>query len=85
MKPLCVLTCLALVGLMLIACTQDDSPGVDIDATVQAAVEATMAAQPASELSAVSVSERPYRSYPPPTGYPGCHTYGTPTPDRAHP
>ena len=121
MKPLYILVLLALLGLMLIACGQGDSPEVDVDATVQAAVqtalaaqptgtptpdlqatvlaavEATMAAHPSLELSAVSASERLHRSYPAPTGlpgfrryyqkrcYPGCHTYGTPTPDRVHP
>jgi hypothetical protein len=61
-----------------------------VEATVQVAVEATLAAQPASTPEPVQIAgdpERPYRSYPAPTGlpgfrlyyqkrcYPGCHTY----------
>jgi len=60
-----------------------------VEATVQVAVEATLAAQPADTPEPVQIaddSERPYRSYPAPTGlpgfrlyyqkrcYPGCHT-----------
>ena len=60
-----------------------------VEATVQVAVEATMAAQPASTPEPVQIAgdpERPYRSYPAPTGlpafrlyyqkrcYPGCHS-----------
>jgi hypothetical protein len=74
---------------------------VAAEATVQAAVEATLAAQPTStpEPPVLNVantdSERPYRSYPAPTGYPGfrlyyqkrcypgCHTYGDS--DQVHP
>lgn len=74
-----------------------DTPTPDLQATVMAAVEATVSAQ---ELQLVSDSpdlDRLHRSYPAPTGYPGfrkyyqkrcypgCHTYGTPTPDRVHP
>ena len=115
----------AILLIALVGCGQDDASAVDLDATVQAAVEATLAAQPsdtplpdlsATVLSAVQATiaaqptstpqpmlssatepERPYRSYPAPTGlpgfrvyyqkrcYPGCHTYGTPAPDAVHP
>ena len=81
-----------------------DTPAPDMQATLVAAVEATLTAQPthsASDSSKVaSAGERPYRSYPAPTGYPGfrkyyqkrcypgCHydaSEGTPTPQAVHP
>jgi hypothetical protein len=94
-----------------------ETPAPDIQATMVAAVEATVAAHltasaaqqkalgeptsPSSDaLAAASASERPNRSYPAPTGYPGfrkyyqkrcypgCHydaTEGTPTPEVVHP
>ena len=125
MKYLSLLLVLVILSLALVACDKEDSSAVDLDATIQAAVEATLAAQPADTplpdlnatvqsavqatiaaqptstpqpmLSAATERERPYRSYPAPTGlpgfrlyyqkrcYPGCHSYGTPAPDAAHP
>jgi len=119
MKRFCVLSLLLLLALMLFACGQDATPEIDLDATVQAAVQGTQAARPASTptpdlpatvMAAVeatvsarqlqsasdsSDSERLYRSYPKPTGYPGFRKYyqkrcypgchGDSTPTRVHP
>ena len=125
---------LAFSLVVLGACLADSTPPIDIEATIQSAVEATLSAQPtntpvpdmqATLVSAVeatlvaqqnaptpttspsvepptvaSASDRPYRSYPAPTGYPafrkyyqmrcypGCHygvSAGTPTPHVVHP
>jgi hypothetical protein len=124
MKYLSLLLVFAILFLALVACDKDSS-AVDLDATIQAAVEATLAAQPADTplpdfsatvlsavqatiaaqptstpqpvLSAAMERDRPYRSYPAPTGlpgfrvyyqkrcYPGCHSYGTPIPGGIHP
>jgi hypothetical protein len=93
-----------------------ETPAPDLQATVIAAVEATVSAretasaqqnasaQPASLPSntpaVASAEDRPYRSYPAPTGYPafrkyyqkrcypGCHydaAEGTPAPQGIHP
>jgi hypothetical protein len=124
MKYLGLILVSATLFLTLVASGQDDWSAVDLEATVQAAVEATLAAQPADTplpdfsatvlsavqatiaaqptstpqpvLSAAMEQERPYRSYPAPTGlpgfrvyyqkrcYPGCHSYGTPVPSGIH-
>jgi hypothetical protein len=47
MKYLGLLLVITILFLVLVACGQDDSAAVDLDATIQAAVEATLAAQPA--------------------------------------
>jgi hypothetical protein len=47
MRHLGLLLVLSVLFLALVACGQDDSSRVDLDATIQAAVEATLAAQPA--------------------------------------
>ena len=81
-----------------------DTPAPDMQATLVAAVEATLTAQPPSPAAdapeIASAGERPYRSYPAPTGYPGFRKYyqkrcspgchydaaeGTPTPQAVHP
>ena len=78
-----------------------DTPGPNLKATVEVAVQATLNAQPSGgEEKAAQTNERPHRSYPAPTGYPGfrkyyqkrcypgCHedsTAGTPTPQVTHP
>ncbi len=125
MKNLGLLFVFVILILALVACDEKDSSAVNLDATIQAAVEATLDAQPADTplpdldatiqsavlatiaaqptstpqpmLSAATERERPYRSYPAPTGlpgfrlyyqkrcYPGCHSYGTPAPDAANP
>ena len=84
-----------------LAAQPTDTPAPDLEAMVESAVQATLTAQPSgSEVKAARTSERPYRSYPAPTGYPGfrkyyqkrcypgCHydtTEGTPTPQVKHP
>ena len=116
MKRFYLFSLLVIAGLTLVACYQNAEPTIDIDATVQVAVDATLTAQPTSTPpdtratvkaaveatqaaedtpSMTSASDRPNRSYPPPTGeagfrryyqkrcYPGCHVQSTPTP--AHP
>jgi hypothetical protein len=115
-----LLSFLAVLTLALSGCDQDDTSAIDIDATVEAAVQATLARPqptdtPSPDLEATvsagveatiaaqqavgadQARERPYRNYPAPTGlpgfrlyyqkrcYPGCHTYGTPTPGGVHP
>lgn len=79
-----------------------DTPGPDLQATVEVAVHATLTAQLSAnpDDKVTEARERPYRSYPAPTGYPGfrkyyqkrcypgCHydaTEGTPTPQVTHP
>lgn len=81
-----------------------DTPAPDMQATIAAAVEATLVAQPTSvpptDALVASDQERPFRSYPAPTGYPGFRKYyqkrcypgchydasdGTPTPSAVHP
>ena len=81
-----------------------DTPAPDLQATLVAAVEATLTAQPTRPAvdapEVASARERPYRSYPAPTGYPGFRKYyqkrcypgchydaaeGTPTPQVVHP
>lgn len=87
-----------------------DTPVPDIKATIVVAVEATLtahwnaSAQPPSPPTVApdvaNASERLYRSYPAPTGYPGFRKYyqkrcypgchydvaaGTPTPQAIHP
>jgi hypothetical protein len=47
MKYLGSLLVLVILSLALVACDKVDSSAVDLDATIQAAVEATLAAQPA--------------------------------------
>ena len=120
MKVLYLSAFLAILGTILVACYQNVTPTVDMDATVQAAVKATLAARPtdtplpdleATMVAAVEAtlaaqptaylaeaSDRPYRTYPRPTGYPGFRRYyqkrcypgchvppapGTPTPEVA--
>ena len=55
------------------------TPAPDLRATVLSAVDATMTAQPTSTPEPVLISEtdreRPYRSYPEPTGFPGFRLY----------
>ena len=128
MKTLRLCILLAFTLLISSACVANSTPELDLEATVQAAVQATLAAQPtntpapdmqATLVAAVeatltaqptspvtdapevaSAGDRPYRSYPAPTGYPGFRKYyqkrcypgchydaaeGTPTPQAVHP
>ena len=121
MKRFYLFSLVLVAGLTLVACYQNAEPTIDTDATIEAAVEATLTAQPtntppdtaATVQAAIeatqaaqnttdiaSASDRPYRTYPEPTGqpgfrryyqkrcYPGCHVppaTGTATPQPAHP
>ena len=134
MKTLRLSVLLALLLVAIAACASESTPAPDLEATVQAAVQATLDAQPtdtpAPDLQATlvaaveatvvahetasaqptssssdavqvaSAGDRPYRTYPAPTGYPGfrkyyqkrcspgCHydaSEGSPTPQVVHP
>lgn len=134
MKTLRLSVLLAFLLFALAACSSNSTPAPDLEATVQAAVRATLDAQPtdtpapdmqatlvaaveatvtaheaasaqptspsSGALKVANAGDRPYRSYPAPTGYPGfrkyyqkrcspgCHndaTEGTPTPQVVHP
>jgi len=79
------------------ASAQATSPSTDSGQALSAGLRAD---SPTATPEVASASERPYRSYPAPTGYPafrkyyqkrcypGCHydvTAGTPTPQAVHP